>query len=72
MNVCLESNIIDVPSKTWWLDTSDTIYVTNSLHEMIIRRKLTNVETKSIYIYIYICKREPQLIKEKKRKKKQH
>ena len=26
VNVCFESNIIDVPSDTWWLDSGATIY----------------------------------------------
>ena len=28
---CLESNVVNVPSNTWWLDTGATIHVTNSL-----------------------------------------
>ena len=31
--VCFESNLVDIPSNTWWLDTSATIHVTNSLQE---------------------------------------
>ena len=27
----IETNIIDVPMNTWWLDTRATIHVTNSL-----------------------------------------
>ena len=44
VKVCLESNVVDVPSNTWWLDTGATIHVTNSLQEMIKRRKPTSVE----------------------------
>ena len=29
VKVCLESNIIDVPTNSWWLDTGATIHVTN-------------------------------------------
>ena len=34
----IETNIIDVPMNTWWLDTSAIIHVTNSLHGMISQR----------------------------------
>ena len=28
VKVCLESNIIDMPTNSWWLDTGATIHVT--------------------------------------------
>ena len=31
VNVCLESNIIDVPFDTWWLDSGSTIHACNSI-----------------------------------------
>ena len=31
VNVCYESNIIDVTSDTWWLDSDATIYACNSV-----------------------------------------
>ena len=31
VDVCLESNIIDVPSDTWWLDSGATIQAFNSM-----------------------------------------
>ena len=37
--VCSESNIVDVPSNTWWLDTGVTIHVTNSLQALRNLRK---------------------------------
>ncbi|KAH9648506.1 Integrase catalytic domain-containing protein [Citrus sinensis] len=37
--VCFESNLVDVPSDTWWLDTGATINITNSLHEFRSRRE---------------------------------
>ena len=41
----IETNIIDVPMNTWWLDTGATIHVTNSLQGMMIsQRGLTNLE----------------------------
>ena len=40
----IETNIIDVPMNTWWLDTSAIIHVTNSLHGMISQRGPTNLE----------------------------
>ena len=38
----IETNIIDVPMNTWWLDTRATIHVTNLLHGMISQRGPTN------------------------------
>ena len=35
VNVCFESNVIDVPSNTWWLDSGATIHVCNSMLAMI-------------------------------------
>ncbi|KAG6645088.1 hypothetical protein CIPAW_08G099000 [Carya illinoinensis] len=32
--VCFESNLVNVPSDTWWLDTGATIHATNSLQEL--------------------------------------
>ena len=48
MNVCFESNIIDVSSDTWWLDNGTTIHVCNSMQTMI-RRSPTGLE---YYVYM--------------------
>ena len=40
----IETNIIDVPMNTWWLDIRATIHVTNSLQGMISQRGPTNHE----------------------------
>ena len=37
VNVCFESNVIDVPSDTWWLDSGATIHICSSMQSMIIR-----------------------------------
>ena len=42
--VFFESNIIDVPSNTQWLDTSATIHVTNSLQALRNLRKPSDGE----------------------------
>jgi len=42
--VCFESNLVDVPSNTWWLDTGATIHVTNSLQELKTRRRPSDGE----------------------------
>ena len=42
--VCSESNIIDVPSNTWWLDIGVTIHVTNSLQALRNLRKPSDGE----------------------------
>ena len=46
MNVCFESNILDVPTDTWWLDNSATIHTCNV---MISRISLTSLEQ---YVYM--------------------
>ena len=38
VNVCFESNIIDVPYDTWWLDSGATIHACNSMQAVISRR----------------------------------
>ena len=42
MNVCFESNIIDVPSDTWLLDSGDTIHACNSMQAVISRKSSTS------------------------------
>ena len=49
MNVCFESNIIDVLSDTWWLDSGATIYACNSKQAVINRRRPTSFEQ---YMYM--------------------
>ena len=49
MNVCFESNIIDVSSDTWWLDSGDTIHACNSMQAMINGKSPTNLEQ---YMYM--------------------
>ena len=49
MNVCFESNIIDVPSDTSLLDSGATIHACNSMQAEINRRSPTSLEQ---YVYI--------------------
>ena len=49
MNVCFESDIIDVPFDTWWLDSGATIHACYSMQAMIRRRSPTSLEQ---YVYI--------------------
>ena len=49
MNVCFESNSIDVTSNTWWLDSGATIHVCNSMQAMISIRSPTSLEQ---YVYM--------------------
>ena len=49
MNVCFESNIIDVSSDTWWLDSGAIIHVCNSMQVVISRRSPTSLEQ---YVYM--------------------
>ena len=44
MNVCFESNIIDVLSDTWWLDSGATIHACKSMQAVISRRSTTSLE----------------------------
>ena len=44
VNVCFESNIIDVPSDTWWLNSGATIHPYNSIQAVISRRSPTSLE----------------------------
>ena len=50
MNVCFESNVIDVSSNTWWLDSSATIHPCNSMQAVISRISPTSLEQ-----YVYMC-----------------
>ena len=49
VNVCFESNVIDVPFDTWWLDSSITIHVCNSMQEVISKRNPISFEQ---YVYM--------------------
>ena len=40
----IETNIVDVHANSWWLDTSATIHVTNSLQEMTNKRRQSKHE----------------------------
>ena len=48
MNVCFESNVIDVSSDTW-LDNGATIHACNSMQDVISRRSPTSFEQ---YVYM--------------------
>ena len=48
LNVCFESNVIDVSSDTWWLDSGATIHACNSM-QSVISRSLTSLEQ---YVYM--------------------
>ena len=49
MNICFESNIIDVTSDTWWLDSGATIHACNSMQAVISIRSPTSLEQ---YVYM--------------------
>ena len=44
VKVCLKSNIIDVPTNSWWLDTSAIIHATNFMQAVTNRRSPTSLE----------------------------
>ena len=44
VNVCFESNIIDVSFDTWWLDSGATIHACNSMQAVINRRSSTSLK----------------------------
>ncbi|KAG5538641.1 hypothetical protein RHGRI_019263 [Rhododendron griersonianum] len=33
--ICYESNLVEVPSNTWWIDSGATTHITNSLQEYL-------------------------------------
>ncbi|XP_022859062.1 uncharacterized protein LOC111379859 isoform X1 [Olea europaea var. sylvestris] len=43
--VCFESNLVDVPSDTWWVDTGATIHTTNSFQELKNCRRPIDTES---------------------------
>ena len=49
VNVCFESNVIDVPSNTWLLDSGAIIHACISVYAMINRRSLTSKEQ---YVFV--------------------
>ena len=49
VNVCFESNIIDVSFDTWWLNSGATIHACNSMQAVISRRSPTSLEQ---YVYM--------------------
>ena len=48
-NCCFKSNIIDVPSDTWWLDSGATIHACNFMQVVISRRGPTSLDQ---YVYM--------------------
>ena len=44
VNVCFESNIIDVSSDTWWLGSGATIHACNSMQAVTSKRSRTSLE----------------------------
>ena len=51
LNVCFESNIIDVSFDTWWLDSGATIHACNSMQAVISIRSPISLEQ-------YVCIRD--------------
>ena len=49
VNICFESNIIDVSSDTWWLDSGATIHAWNSMQAVIRKRSPISLEH---YVYM--------------------
>ena len=49
MNVYFESNIIDVSSDTWWLDSGNIIHACNYMQAVISKRSPTSLEQ---YVYM--------------------
>ena len=55
VNVCFESNIIDVSSDTLWLDSGATIHACNSIQVVISRKSSTSLEQ-------YVCMRDGTIV----------
>ena len=43
---CFESNLINIPSTEWWLDSGSSIHLTSSLQDFTTRRTLNKDEVK--------------------------
>jgi len=56
--VCYESNLVDVGSNTWWIDSGATIHISNSLQGFQNQRKPTGSEQ-----YIYSGNKMGSLVK---------
>ena len=55
--VYFESNLVDVPLNSWWIDTGASIYVTNSLQEFKSKRRPNDGE-----IAVYMGNGEKALV----------
>ena len=49
VDVCFESNVIDVSFDTWWLDSGATIHACNYMQAVISKRSPTSLE---LYVYM--------------------
>ena len=47
--VCYESNLVEVPSNTWWIDFGATTHVTNLMQGFLTTRKPKESESSSIW-----------------------
>ena len=49
MNICFESNGINMSFDTWWLDSGATIHACNSMQVILSKRNLSSLEQ---YVYM--------------------
>ena len=49
INVCVESNLIEVPGNSWWFDTGCSVHITNSL-EGFTTSKQTGFENYNVFV----------------------
>ena len=49
VNVCFESNVIDISFDTWWLDSGATIHACNFMQAVLSKRSLSSLEQ---YVYM--------------------
>ncbi|TQD93608.1 hypothetical protein C1H46_020763 [Malus baccata] len=47
--VCEESNLVEIPAKSWWFDTGASVHVTNALHGFE-KQKQTNKMNYSVFV----------------------
>ena len=47
--VCYESNLAEVPSNTWWIDSGATTHVTNLMQGFLTTMKSKKVKSSSIW-----------------------
>ncbi|KAM1602990.1 hypothetical protein ACFX1Z_029648 [Malus domestica] len=49
VNVCVESNLIEIPANSWWFDTGCSVHISNSL-EGFVKSKQTGFKNYNVFV----------------------